>query len=341
MARSIFLLAILMTLKITSGSTMLETTSGSTIMMDTATNSTMLEPTSGSTIMMDTATNSTMLETTSGSTMLDTTSGSTIKSTTPLKTLYPQNVIAMVGTSYVYKCSGNDPFRWYRYLPTNIYEDKVIFMGSKMAYNVEENYKVYAKSNKRLFDILNLEIDNIQLNHFGTYKCQKSYSASCAELIVMGGNPQCDYSISSSGIDISCKINITENGIPHLKCQSSTNVISASCEKESDKLVNCVTKVPSSVNKYECTITITSKPLFKYLTCSHATNDPDYKYIWQFSPHSDNHKIYYSVLGGLSCILFIIIVITYCIYFRKRFHRRTQTFRYKNANFLIYKKSYV
>jgi hypothetical protein len=98
----------------------------------------------------------------------------------------PENVVVMAGGDKLMTCDEGEPFRWYRFLPSDPIDDKVLFMGTRMADNIDERYRVLKKPEKFPFQSLDLLITDIQANHSGTYRCKQPQSSFCAELIVLG-----------------------------------------------------------------------------------------------------------------------------------------------------------
>src|SRR6218665_1867966 len=98
----------------------------------------------------------------------------------------PKNVVVIAGADKVLNCAEGEPFRWYRYLPSDPSNDKVLFMGSRMADNLDKRFRVIREPANYPYQRLDLLITDIQANHSGTYKCRQPQSAQCAELIVLG-----------------------------------------------------------------------------------------------------------------------------------------------------------
>lgn len=98
----------------------------------------------------------------------------------------PRNEVVLPGSNILMNCAQVRAFRWFRYLPTDLSNDKVIYMGSRMAYDADEKFRVYTDPDANPHDRLDLYISNVTTDLFGTYKCQQPGAAHCAEIIVLG-----------------------------------------------------------------------------------------------------------------------------------------------------------
>lgn len=258
---------------------------------------------------------------------------------------FPHNVVVMAGSDKLLPCAGGLPFRWYVYPPSNPTEDKVIFMGERMAYNSDPQFRVYLKPNGFPYNRLDLLITNIRPDHFGTYKCQKSGSAHCAELIVLGSDPKCNKYEKTGGdeVQLKCDVNVTINGIPEMNCFHKLNKASihTHCKrKRASETTVCKAKVPASAeDDYTCVIGVKHQPRLNYMTCVQAADRPSYQFIWDtstspISSYSSEHSIVISspaIVIGLA-ITFIIIIISVMIFAVLCVKRRRQNAERQNKN---------
>lgn len=245
----------------------------------------------------------------------------------------PRNVVVMAGSDKVLHCTGGLPFRWYVYPPSKPTDDKVIFMGEQMADDVDQQFRIYKAPNNFPYDWLDLLITDVRSDHFGTYKCQKSMSAHCAELIVLGSEPKCRiHSATGDTAHLRCKVNITVNGKPEMNCAHNLNkaLIHADCSERHNKSTICAVSVPASeMDAYTCVIGVKHKPIRTYLSCEHATNNPDYQYIWHASSSIDSRyssecgiKKLSLLIAATSCIVIIVLAISVGVLCSKRRQRK-------------------
>lgn len=225
----------------------------------------------------------------------------------------PINVVVVSGDDKVLNCAGDQPFRWYRYPPSNPTDDKVLFMGSRLADNIDERFRVLREPVKHPYQRLDFLITDIQVNHFGTYKCMKPKYSQCAELIVLSSQPDCKAHLSQ----LTCEINATKNSQPRMECvhQNSNSSLNAPCGPSGNGLVTCSIKVPNTMRaEYICTIRIKHKPLFIDRTCTYASNEPSYYYTWQ--PPSEECVLIDISAEAMGCIiaLFVFVGLTAIIW---------------------------
>lgn len=228
----------------------------------------------------------------------------------------PRNSVVMAGSDKILQCAEDDtsPFRWYIYPPSNII-DKVIFTGVMMAYDVDQQYRIYTKPDNFPFQQLDLLISDVEVRHFGTYKCEKVRGNYCAEIIVMSSVPRCDIYYSPMTVQLKCEINMTMNGRPEMKCTYSLLQITtlAACTERDGYITQCKAYVPTFIaGSYTCIISVKHRPMRNYSSCSHDPGDPDYRFVWPTYLYDSKYSGY-----GVLCILaasFFVFVFVFVVF---------------------------
>lgn len=214
----------------------------------------------------------------------------------------PANVVVIGGAAVQLYCSDVQPFRWYRYLPSNLNEDKVIYMGTRMAYDADDRFRVFAVPDRQSYRRLDLLVSNVQSDLAGTYQCQGTGTGKtyCAELIVLDSEPVCEFrdgreNTSNGTAELRCGFNMSSNGEAEMLCErnsdgfraETTTCLKNSTDSGSAAAVVCRATAASDWSEednFTCIIRINHRPLQRYKTCTHASNRPEFTYIWKYPP---------------------------------------------------------
>jgi len=195
----------------------------------------------------------------------------------------PENKVVLVGQNTILNCA--DAFRWYRYWYSDPIMDRVIFMGTDLArvYNPDGRYYVNIIQSEHPYDRIDLGINNVKKDDFGTYRCFSHIRRSkCAELIVLESHPTC-YAIQSdcSSVDLKCNMKVSQNTNPVMTCKGEDVNIFTNCTRDADNFVTCSANTNmQSLTSIECEITFNIAPAVTFIMCDHATNSPAYTYKW-------------------------------------------------------------
>lgn len=246
----------------------------------------------------------------------------------------PQNEVVFAGRGVLLNCAQVKAFRWYRYLESDLSDDKVIYMGSRMSDDADERFRVYTIPDEYPFERLDLCISDVQESHFGTYKCQQLSTSHCAEIIVIDSEPVCEArllrkfeEVFSEKAELTCNVNISSNADPEMICHQDTvgNQTQSLCSQRDDGMVTCTAEVSMEMLRTTvCMIKFNPRPLQKYTTCQHASNQPSYSYKW--IPPSDLQQVYsnerWLISGLIASMIANVITVSVIIFIvRRRFSR--------------------
>ena len=221
----------------------------------------------------------------------------------------PENKVVLVGQNTIMNCA--DAFRWYRYRYFDPYTDYVIFMGTELSRNNPDGrYYVNIFSSQFPYDGIDLGINNVKKDDFGTYRCFPHIRFSyCAELIVLESHPTC-YAIQSdcNNVDLKCNIKVSQNTNPIMNCKGTNINIHANCVRDSNESVTCSTNINmQSLTSIECEIAFLAIPAATLRACSYATNFPAYTYKWNPASQLIVGTCWYDRLYMWLLIIFLLV----------------------------------